>query len=371
MTTESDGSDWTWILFSSGNRTRVDVRLTYPNLHTPDVRFVNNSSGATVINPTMCNSASLGREAALTWFNRDAKEVEAQIPSYDITFELLDLTENTSASDASGGLAFAVAVVRKVRKVHKIGNDALGAVAAVGKIDRPLETMAVRKVEEIKTKIEGALKHEGELKCLSEGDRLIYPKDNYEDIKGDLETILEKRRIDTQAVASVDDALDWLFPRDVSPSPQPWLKPWLKALGLLLIVGVAGAVALAIWYERRGVPAPVEPPAVDVEIVSVEPDESAEVESMAASSVCCRQFPNALLDKVAEVLHAAPGVSRVERKPAPLGAACFSIEHTTTAAALSEWLRHNLRTAARHRAFHVVRDGASGAIELVFDGGFD
>ena len=71
-----------------------------------------------------------------------------------------------------------------------------------------------------------------------------------------------------------------------------------------------------------------------------------------------------------EAGHAALGGSRVERKPAPLGAACFSIEHTTTAAALSEWLRHNLRTA-HHRGIRVARDGASGAIELVFDGGFD
>ena len=47
------------------------------------------------------------------------------------------------------------------------------------------------------------------------------------------------------------------------------------------------------------------------------------------ATVCCRRFPDALFVKVAEALRDAPGVSRVERKPAPLGAACFSIEHTT------------------------------------------
>ena len=411
MTTQSDGNGGTWMLFSSRNAMRVNAVLHQNDL--PD----HNISSVKDFDWAMNDAARRGCNAALKWFQGRGGPDR----TYSVSFDMPDKSSGERLTGASGGLAFAVAVARKVRKAHKVRDDALGAVAAVGVVKSGDDGGPVGCVGDIEAKIEGALED------LPAGGHLIYPQDNKEEIEKITPALwkeLAEKNIKMLAVESVDDALNSLFPPVLPKRPR-------KAWGLLLIAAVC--LVFASLYKPGSVRPPVEPPTVGVEVVTAEPDESAGVESdapptvgsegagsdsgdkaalpaveheaasspvgdgvarppsplqaesMAASSpgpagapefggvetVCCRRFPDALLDKVAVVLSAAPGVSRVERKPAPLGAPpCFSIEHTTTAAALSEWLRHNLRTAD-HREFHVVRDGASGAIELVFDGGFD
>ena len=124
----------------------------------------------------------------------------------------------------------------------------------------------------------------GALDRLPEGGRLVYPTSNDPEIPARLRERLDERNMEATAIASVDEALDRLFPAIEADSPtaadvavpqrrsvpgssdagaeEPGVEPPLGtpwpatgsrlATRWLIAVGVAAATAAAIWLGREG-----------------------------------------------------------------------------------------------------------------------
>ena len=269
MTTRGDGSVETWMLFCSGGATRIDVDLHEPAefRHARKVAHVVKDCDA-----AMRDAAERGCRAALTWVERRS----GTAPVCVVSFDLPDVPAGRDVGDASGGLAFAVAAARAMHAA------APGAIAAIGEIESGLRGGPLRRVEGIEAKIKGALDR------LPKGGRLVYPTGNDPEIPARFREQLNERSIETTPVASVDEALDWLYAvveadspgvadaigpqREPIPEPSPAEteesgdKPSLDTpragveSGILtrwlIAVGVAGAAAAAIWIGREGQLAP-------------------------------------------------------------------------------------------------------------------
>ena len=265
------------MLFCSGGATRIDVDLHQPpeSGHAAKVAHVVKDCDA-----AMKDAAERGCRAALAWVERRNGAPAACA----VSFDLPDVPAGRDVGDASGGLAFAVAAARAMH----VG--APGTIAAAGEIESGLRGGPLRGVAGIPAKIEGALAR------LPEGARLVYPNCNDLQIPAQFRELLKERRIETRAVASVDDALDWLFPVDAIADPTavngtdvPGCAPLSSGpvsgnggsdppltgpsagteSGLrakwLIAAGGAGAAAVAIWYgtEQFGNRAPPATPAAD------------------------------------------------------------------------------------------------------------
>ena len=269
MTARSDGSVETWMLFCSGGATRIDVDLHEPAEfhHARKVAHVVKDCDA-----AMRDAAERGCRAALAWVERRT----GTAPACVVSFDLPDVPAGRDVGDASGGLAFAVAAARVMHAA------APGAIAAVGEIESGLRGGPLRGVQGIEAKVKGALDR------LPEGGRLVYPTGNDSGIPARFREQLIERSIETTSVASVDEALDWLFAVveadspagadaaglqcDFDPEPTPaeaeesgvTLTLGTRRPGIgsriparwLIAVGVAGAAAVAIWLGREGQHAP-------------------------------------------------------------------------------------------------------------------
>lgn len=269
MTARDDVNVETWMLFCSGGATRIDVDLHEPaeRGHAARVAHVVKDCDA-----AMRDAAERGCRAALAWVERRS----GTAPACVVSFDLPDVPAGRDVGDASGGLAFAVAAARAVHAA------APGAVAAVGEIESGLRGGPLRRVEGIEAKIEGVLGR------LPDGGRLVYPTGNDCEISARYRQQLNERNIETNPVASVDEALHWLFPvgAAIAPSvedasgppydsaPVPTRtevetsddesSPAARRLGMearhltrwLIAIGGVGAAAVAIWYASEGLRAP-------------------------------------------------------------------------------------------------------------------
>ena len=265
MTARGDGNAETWMLFCSGGATRIDVDLHEPAefRHATKVAHVVKDCDA-----AMRDAAERGCRAALAWVERRT----GTAPACVVSFDLPDVPAGRDVGDASGGLAFAVAAARAMHAA------APGAIAAMGEIESGLRGGPLRGVEGIETKVRGALDR------LPEGGRLVYPTSNDPEIPARLRERLDERNMEATAIASVDEALDRLFPAIEADSPtaadaavpqrrsvpessdagaeEPGVKPPLGtpwpatgsrlATRWLIAVGVAAATAAAIWLGREG-----------------------------------------------------------------------------------------------------------------------
>ena len=265
-TRPGDGAG-TWMLFRSGSATRIDVGLHEPGEggHSAKAAYV-----VKECDTAMQDAAERGRLAALEWIARRSGTAP---PAYRVSFDLPGVRSGENVGGASGGLAFAVAVVRAVRAVaggtggaageagRVVGGEAGGvggAVAAAGELGSGLSGGPVRGVQGIEAKIEGALT------CLPAGSRLLYPRANDPEISAGLREKLREGGIEAMAVESVDGALDRLFPSPAADPPArpgktgpheaPSLRPGaatpqrLAVVGLTGLIGAAGVVAAALLF---------------------------------------------------------------------------------------------------------------------------
>lgn len=272
MTARDDGNFETWMLFCSGGATRIDVDLHEPaeRGHAMKVAHVVKECDA-----AMRDAAERGCRAALAWIERR----RGTAPACVVSFDLPDVPAGRDVGDASGGLAFAVAAARGMHT-----GVPPGAIAAIGELESGLRGGPVRGVESIEAKIGGALAR------LPEGGRLVYPTRNDPEIPARFREQLNEQSIETKTVASVDEALDWLFPAievvpptvadaacppgSFSRSPEAgigesgaepslsarWFRAETRTLARWLIaIGGAGAAAIAIWYGSGGPRAPALP----------------------------------------------------------------------------------------------------------------
>ena len=284
MTARGDGNAETWMLFCSGGATRIDVELHEPAefRHATKVAHVVKDCDA-----AMRDAAERGCRAALAWVERRT----GTAPACVVSFDLPDVPAGRDVGDASGGLAFAVAAARAMHAA------APGAIAAMGEIGSGLRGGPLRGVEGIEAKVRGALDR------LPEGGRLVYPTSNDPEIPARLRERLDERDMEATAIASVDEALDRLFPAIEAGSPtaadvavpqrrsvpessdagaeEPGVKPPLGtpwpatgsrlATRWLIAVGVAAATAAAIWLGREGQHPP--PPSAEQTASTSEPAE--------------------------------------------------------------------------------------------------
>ena len=253
-----EGGAGTWMLFRSGNATRIDVGLHEPGEggHSAKAAYV-----VKECDTAMQDAAERGRLAALEWI---ARRSGTAAPAYRVSFDLPGVRSGENVGGASGGLAFALAVARAVRAAAGGGaTGAGGAVAAAGELGSGLSGGPVRGVQGIEAKIEGALA------CLPAGGRLFYPRANDPDVSAGLRETLRQGGIEAVAVESVDGALDRLFPSPAADPPahpgntgsrhgflsprSGAVTPWrLAVAGLIGVAGVAVAAALLIAGYGHG-----------------------------------------------------------------------------------------------------------------------
>ena len=306
MTARGNANVETWMLFCSGGATRIDVDLHEPaeRRHAAKVAHVVKDCDA-----AMRDAAERGCRAALAWVERRSGAATACV----VSFDLPDVPAGRDVGDASGGLAFAVAAARTMHAAVP------GAIAAIGEIESGLRGGPLRSVEGIEAKIEGALDR------LPEGGRLVYPTGNDCEIPARFRERLNQRSIETMSVASVDEALDRLFPAVATVAPtaadvsgpqlesvpgtrragvgasgvepsrtarQPRARTGLSARWLAAI-GVAGTAVVAIWYGIDALRAPgssTEQGAATVDATMPRPSPAGQRSESAGSEVAGTTF---------------------------------------------------------------------------------